>query len=137
VADFLASFIEPPANLFVTVDPTDFLAVIMPLTAVVDVAPPVGTPITITSVPVAKHDPIVIQVDDVTLVKYVIANIKFPDGTWEVAYDGFEFSPRYRTYSTKTVNTGLRQTISLRREGGWPYSPTVSIRAVDGSGNVS
>ncbi len=137
MSDFLAVFYSPPGPLWGDTGAQDYPAVFAPLVATVDIAAPVGTAITSVSQPLDRQSPVTVQVDDVNSVKYVIAHVKFPDGTWEVAYDGAEWAPRYRTYSSVVVNNGLRQTLTLRREGGWPYSPTISIRAFDGSGNMS
>lgn len=142
MADFACIFIEPPGLQFLPLaDPIDYAAVIMPYTAIDDIAPPVASAVTVTSVPIHKSDPLVVQIDDGILIKNLVVLVKYPSGDWEGAYDGNGFSPKYLLAasgaSTLTKPSSTTWVLTLRRSGGWPADPTVAVRAVDGAGNVS
>lgn len=52
---------------------------------------------------------------------------------WEIACDGPQFGPNYLGSTRTAIANGFRYV--LNRASGWPSSPTVSVLAVDGSGN--
>lgn len=62
--------------------------------------------------------------------------VYFPaSGAYEVAHDGYAFAPGYSA-STLTVISISNRTVVLRRQGGWPSSPTIRVRVVDRGGNI-
>ena len=69
----------------------------------------------------------------------VIATLKDANGVErarEVVWDGTEFSAAYENNSSRTqVVVGTSYDFSIRRNGGWPYSPTFDVFAIDTSGN--
>lgn len=118
-------------------DPVDAgPSTIIPYTTVQDFAPPVGTAITVITTPVNRSDPLIIQIDDTILIKNILANVKYLGRSWECAYDGAEFSPIY-AQSTITKPSTTQWVLTLRRQGGWPFSPIGNVRAIDGAGNMS
>lgn len=143
MADFAALFVEPPALHFLPLaEPVDYDAVIMPYTLIEDLVAPVASPITDITKPVTKSDPLVIQIDDAIYLKGVVVIVKYPNGDWEGAYDGANFSARYKQAASgsSTIEKPLlsnRWILTLRREGGWPFDPTACIKAFDGAGNMS
>jgi hypothetical protein len=61
--------------------------------------------------------------------------IEYPNGEWETAYAKGRFSRRFRRSTLTGGSTS--QTLTLLREGGWPYGEfTVEVEPVDGGGNV-
>lgn len=62
--------------------------------------------------------------------------VYFPgSGAYEVAHDGYAFAPSYSA-STLSVISASNRTVTLRRQGGWPASPTIRVRVVDRGGNI-
>lgn len=137
MADFAAEFRTAAPVSFVFADPVNFAAVLMPYTAIEDLVAPVGTAVTVLATPVHRTDPLIIQIDDLILIKNVIAGVKYAQIPWELAYDGAEFAPLYRSGSLLDKQSSTRWVLTLRRQGGWPYSPTENVRAIDGAGNMS
>lgn len=141
MADFLADFRAVSAPLDSTIDPFDFLAVFAPRIDIEDDSPPVATAITVLSVPVERTDPLVIQIDDTILIRQLLAGVKYDTGAWELAYDGADFSPLYKTAasgpSTLVKPSNTQWVLTLRRAGGWPYSPIACVRPIDGAGNMA
>lgn len=83
------------------------------------------------------HDPVQFDVTDTSgSLRAVIAAVAFTTtGAVELAYDGTEFTPRYRNSTVQPIANGYR--FSLRRVGGWAGdSIDVKVIAVDPSGNL-
>lgn len=137
MADFAAETRVAADVSFVFGDPVNFAAVLMPFTATEDFVAPVGTAVTVLSTPVHRTDPLIVQIDDTILLKNIIAGVKYAQIPWELAYDGAEFAPLYRSGSLLYKQSSTRWVLTLRRLGGWPYSPTENVRAIDGAGNMS
>ena len=55
-------------------------------------------------------------------------------GDWEAAFDGTNFSPRYRASSSvSTITNGFRY--NVLRTGGWTATPTIHVIPIDAAGN--
>ena len=88
-------------------------------------------------IPIGRLQPIAFDItDDVGTFVLVVVFVRFPDGTYEVIYDGDGFAPRYAASSAVTaINCGFH--FSVRRLGGWIGSPVViEVKAVDEDGNM-
>lgn len=114
---------------------------IIALDDLLDTTAPVVTPVTLVSRPVAKADPLVLLVTDDIQLKGLVVMVKYPNGDWEGAYDGTTFSSRYLQAasgtSTLEKTDTTHWTLTLRREGGWPFDPIVCVKGVDIAGNMS
>ena len=73
------------------------------------------------------------DVIDDTALRVVVVMARFPNGDYEVVWDGSAFSKRYASSSRAAIAGGHR--FSLSRTGGWPATPTFRGVAVDTSGN--
>jgi hypothetical protein len=61
------------------------------------------------------------------------------NGSPETAWDGFVFCGPYRSgssvNSSESESGGHRLSFTLRRLGGWPFSPTFTAEAIDSGEN--
>jgi hypothetical protein len=124
-ADFDGNEATPTGYAFTVSDP------VLPDTAepvVSNVTPPEGTPI-------ARTASVFFDVtDDSGIFRRIIVTASFLDGSSEVVHDGDNFATRYAAASSRTViPDGFRYRV--RRNGGWPYGPTIRAFAIDTSGN--
>lgn len=84
---------------------------------------------------IARTTPIVVDVTDEGGLAAVFVWIDYPVGPPDLVHTGDAFTALFAGGSTRSsITDGYRFT--LRREGGWPYAPTVRIKPVDGSGNT-
>lgn len=138
MADFACEFIEPPGLFFPPLqDPTDYAAVIMPHTSVLDESPPTVTKLSPVGNVLGRSHPVVVDIADKVAIRRVNVWVEYPDGSWETAYARGVFAPRFTGSSMTVVQPGMKQTLTLIRRDGWP-SPTITVQIepVDGSGNV-
>jgi hypothetical protein len=104
-----------------------------------DLVPPVidqVDPATLTSL--LAIDPVTFRVTDGSgSLLVVFISVFFPDtGEHEVIYNGDQFSPRYKSLSSKTpVADG--DVWRVRRVSGWPTPPTIQVKAYDPTGNTA
>jgi hypothetical protein len=83
---------------------------------------------------ITRTTPVFLDVTDVGGFRRILLKVSFPDGTWDLAYDGSTFAPKYVGLSSVTViATGFR--FRLLRAGGWSGAPTVTPYAIDLAGN--
>lgn len=55
---------------------------------------------------------------------------------WECVWDGTSFGPNYSTLSNVvSIANGFR--FRIRRDGGWPSTPTLDVVAVDTAGAMA
>jgi hypothetical protein len=106
----------------------------------VDPTPPTVAAITSTASPRHRSDPLVLELEDTFSLAGALVLVKLPSGSWEGAYDGAEWAPRYASSALEVVSASLWR-ITLRRDGGWPVvgtPPTVDVcvRVFDTSGNL-
>lgn len=94
------------------------------------------------SVAIAAVTPLAFDVVDaaagfrsiVVIVKFAAVGGVVPP--WETAYDGASFGPNYSTLSTiGSITNGFH--FRVRRDGGWPSTPTLAIVAVDTAGAMA
>jgi hypothetical protein len=85
------------------------------------------------SVTIQFDTPVAFDVTDSTPWREIVIIAKFPTGAWECVYDGSAYGPNYSTLSTITSITGGFH-FRLRRDQGWPGSPTILVHAIDTSG---
>lgn len=64
----------------------------------------------------------------------VILAIELPNGAKEIVHDGTAFCPPYATSSTRSSITNGYQ-YSLMRDGGWPARFSLTVYAIDTTGN--
>ncbi len=87
-----------------------------------------------------RNDPLEFTVISPLLVAFasisIIIKFPAPASLWEaVAIDG-SFSGLYSAYSARSATTG-GYTYTVRRQGGWPQRPELSVVAIDVAGNVN
>ena len=71
--------------------------------------------------------------DDSGFFRRILVEVIFPGVVSELIHTGDGFTGLYIAGSTKaSISGGFH--FSCRRTGGWPYSPTIGVFAVDGSG---
>jgi hypothetical protein len=64
----------------------------------------------------------------------IVVKVAFAGGgAFEIAHDGSQLGPNY-SGSRTVITNGFRYV--LNRSGGWPSTPTITIYAVDSSGNL-
>lgn len=94
---------------------------------VIIVSPPIGTRI-------GANTPLVLDVTDNVALRNVILYARFSGRVAaEVVHDGGCFLAPYTASSRSNLANGFQFT--LRRQGGWPGSPSLSVRAFDTAGN--
>jgi len=71
--------------------------------------------------------------DDSGLFTAIVIMVEYPDGNYEVVYDGNTFAYNFQNCTKSVITNGFRY--YLRRRGGWPGSPTARIRAIDQGGS--
>ncbi len=104
-----------------------------------DLVPPVidqVDPPTLTSL--LAIDPVTFRATDSSgSLLVVFIAVLFPDtGEHEVIYNGDQFSPRYKSLSSKTpvANGAIWR---VRRVSGWPSQPTIQVKVFDLAGNTA
>lgn len=112
-----------------------------PLAAVIvpDLVPPVidqVDPPTLSSL--LAIDPVTFRVTDNSgSLLVVFISVLFPDtGVHEVIYNGDQFSPRYKSLSSRTPVTN-GNIWRVRRISGWPTQPTIQVKVFDPGGNTA
>lgn len=90
--------------------------------------PPVGTPVT-------AQQPLQFDVtDNEGQFRRIIVHAVYADGVEEVVHNGESFRGLYATVSARVLITdGYRYTV--KRSGGWPSTPRITIFAIDVAGN--
>lgn len=101
------------------------------LPVVGDFVPAVGTTI-------MPATPLAFEVTDPNGLGFaaLVVVIAYPNGTTEVAFAGGQLTPLYVGGSSAApISDGFA--FSLKRAGGWPQSPTMTVYAVDLDGNAN
>jgi hypothetical protein len=134
MADFVASFLSKRTPQFVAHDPMDYVAVFAPLLA--DTVRPTVELLSPAQGQIGRTQAVVARIRDDRAVSALHIWIAYPSGEWETAYARGSFSRRFRRSSLTGAATD--QTLTLIREGGWPYGELeVNVDPVDAGGNTA
>lgn len=97
-----------------------------------DVTPPVVTLISPpASSTIEPTTPLILEVEDDHAIRRSILTAQLADAE-EVVHNGDRFASRYASSSRSPIAGGWRYVI--RRTGGWPVGPTITVYAIDTAG---
>lgn len=142
MANFQAQ-IEPPNAAAGSTNAKTGLAAAVPIILAGDKTPPTVGPFSpTTGSPLSPQEPITFTVTDNIQLALVIVYAQFTDDAGEtfkeLVYDGAAFANQYANpFNTVTGTALIGLHFSVLRDGGWPYTTTLKVTAIDTSGNIT